>query len=76
MGGKNFLFFQSPESARAGADLYSIVLTAKASGLNPEWRLLTIVKRFKSLKDSPRALWEALLPWNIKALAMPRKKRF
>jgi len=68
MGRKNFLFFQSVNGAKAGAALYSLILTAKANGLNPEQYLLTLIKRFKHLKDGPRALWEELLPWNIKDL--------
>ena len=47
MGRKNFLFFQSVNGAKAGAALYSLILTAKANGLNPEQYLLTLIKRFK-----------------------------
>ena len=68
LGRKNFLFFQSVAGAKAGASLYSLILTAKASGLNPEQYLLTLIKRFMHLKDGPRALWEDLLPWKIKDL--------
>ena len=65
---KNYLFFQSPRGARAGAVLLSLILTAKVNGLNPEQYLATLVKRFKPLKDGARALWEEILPWNIKDL--------
>ncbi len=68
MGRKNYLFFQSPRGARAGAVLLSLILTAKVNGLNPEQYLATLVKRFKHLKDGSRALWEEILPWNIKDL--------
>ena len=58
---KNFLFFQSENGTRAGATLYSIILTAKAIGLNPEQYLMTLLKR---LKKTPESRWEELLPWN------------
>ncbi|MCR5256661.1 MAG: IS66 family transposase [Desulfovibrio sp.] len=61
MGRKNFLFFQSENGARAGATLYSIILTAKANGLNPEKYLMTLLKR---LKKTPESRWAELLPWN------------
>ena len=58
---KNFLFFQSENGTRAGATLYSIILTAKAIGLNPEQYLMTLLKR---LKKTPESRWAELLPWN------------
>ena len=61
MGRKTFLFFQSEEGARAGAALLSIILTAKANGLNPEQYLMTLLKR---LRKTPESRWEELLPWN------------
>jgi transposase len=61
MGRKTFLFFQSEEGARAGAALLSIILTAKANGLNPEQYLMTLLKR---IRKTPESRWEELLPWN------------
>lgn len=43
IGGENFLFSDTPRGAEASAEIYSVVATAKAGGLNPrkylEWLL-------------------------------------
>ena len=42
-GGENFLVSDTPRGAEASAEIYSVVATAKAGGLNPrkylEWLL-------------------------------------
>ncbi len=69
IGRRNWLFADTPKGARASANLYSLVETAKANGLEP-WRYLEAV--FKRL---PAATSEddidALLPWRIE-LDFPR----
>lgn len=63
IGRKAWLFCNTPAGARASANLYSLVETAKANGLEP-WAYLKRV-----FGDLPRAQSleqiEALLPWNV-----------
>jgi len=63
IGRKNWLFSNSQAGARASANLYSIIETAKANGLNPYHYLL------KVFTDLPNAQTlgdvEALLPWGV-----------
>lgn len=63
IGRKNWLFSDSQQGAKASANLYSLIETAKAHNLNPE-RYLTQV-----YKQLPQTITvgdiEALLPWNI-----------
>ena len=63
IGRKNSLFSDSVQGAQAGANLYSLIETAKASGLEP----YAYLKRI--FTDLPQATCvediEALLPWNI-----------
>lgn len=65
IGRKNWLFCNTPAGARASANLYSLVETVKAHGLEP-WAYLKRV-----FSDLPRAQTveeiEALLPWNMAA---------
>ncbi|MDQ2694531.1 MAG: IS66 family transposase [Pseudomonadota bacterium] len=67
IGRKAWLFCNTPAGARASANLYALVETAKANGLEP-WAYLKGVFR-----DLPRAQSveqiEALLPWNVAAEA-------
>ena len=65
IGRKNWLFSASQAGAKASANLYSIIETTKANGVNPYSYLAHI------FKDLPNANTvediEALLPWNYKA---------
>jgi transposase len=64
IGRKNWLFAQSQAGARASANLYSLIETAKLNKLNPyEYlrKVFTEIPSAQSLEDI-----EALLPWNIK----------
>ncbi|MCF6318834.1 MAG: IS66 family transposase [Proteobacteria bacterium] len=65
IGRKNWLFANTPEGANASANLYSLIETAKAHGLNPEQYLTYIFKKLplvKTIED-----YEMLLPWNFKS---------
>jgi transposase len=63
IGRKNFLFAYGPAGARALANLYALVETATANGLEP-WRYLKRV--FTALPIATTvAQVEALLPWNL-----------
>lgn len=63
IGRKNWLFSASQAGAKASANLYSLIETAKANQLNPHTYLQQIFQQLpqaESLEDI-----EALLPWNI-----------
>ena len=63
IGRKNFLFAYSPAGARALANLYALVETAKANGVEP-WIYLRQVFMALSLATTMEQV-EALLPWKI-----------
>ena len=63
VGRKNWLFSASQAGAKASANLYSLIETAKANGLNEydylKW-VFTKLTQAQSVED-----FESLLPWNI-----------
>ena len=67
MGRKAWLFSDTPDGAEASARLYSLIETAKASGLEPYAYLkhvFTDLPKANTLADV-----EALLPWNVRSPA-------
>lgn len=63
IGRKNWLFSNSQAGAKASANLYSLVETAKANGLNPYdylKQVFTDLPNAESVEDV-----EQLLPWNV-----------
>ena len=63
IGRKNWLFADSVAGARASANLYSLIETAKANGVEP-YRYLAAL--FKALPNATTLDdYEALLPWRI-----------
>ena len=65
IGRKNWLFSNTPSGAQASANMYSIIETAKAHGINPQEYLTHVYKEtplVKSIED-----YEKLLPWNFKS---------
>ena len=64
VGRKNWLFSDTPKGARASADIYSIVETAKANGLDvfKYFELLLTVLPSMAFLTNPDIL-EELLPW-------------
>ncbi len=64
IGRKNWLFSHSQAGAKASANLYSIISTAKAKGLNEYDYLQRIFKELPNVDTVEKV--EALLPWNIK----------
>ena len=63
IGRKNWLFADTPKGATASANLYSLVESAKANGIEP-WRYLEAVfQRLPAAKSE--AHLDALLPWRI-----------
>ena len=65
IGRKNWLFCNTPAGARANANLYALVETAKANGLEP-WAYLQRVFRELPRAQTVTAV-EALLPWHVAA---------
>jgi transposase len=68
IGRKNWLFSDTPAGAHASAKLYSIIETAKASGLEPYAYLRHIFEKLP--QATTLADVEALLPWNVARAAM------
>jgi len=60
IGRKNYLFYNTPDGAKAGAIIYSIVLTAIENGLNPFQYLKYL---FEQLPNSIEPV-ETFLPWS------------
>nr|WP_177345203.1 transposase domain-containing protein [Pseudomonas sp. CC6-YY-74] len=56
------LFSDTPKSAAASAQLYSLVETAKANGQEPHAYLRHILERLPQVNSVEG--YEALLPWN------------
>ncbi len=64
IGRKNWLFSKSQAGAKASANLYSVIETAKANHLNV-YDYLTVI--FKELPNAQSVEdMEELLPWNVK----------
>jgi len=71
-GRRVWLFCHNPFGARASANLFSLVSSARANGIEPYAYLNFIFERLPAA-DSLEAL-EALLPWNARA-ALPAARR-
>ncbi|MFA7555886.1 MAG: IS66 family transposase [Spongiibacteraceae bacterium] len=63
IGRKNWLFAQSQAGAKASANLYSLVETAKANGLNPYAYLKQVFEVLPNA-ETVEAI-ETLLPWKV-----------
>ena len=68
IGRKNWLFSASVDGAKASANLYGLIETAKANGLEPFAYLQYVFKELPAA-DSIEAM-EALLPWRLSPEAM------
>ena len=64
IGRKNWLFANSIQGAKASANLYSLIETAKAHKLNPETYLTEVYRQLPNCKTVEQI--EALLPWKYK----------
>jgi len=64
IGRKNWLFANSVRGAKASANLYSIIETAKAHKLKPENYLTNIYRHLHNANTIEDV--EKLLPWNFK----------
>lgn len=71
VGRKNWLFSDTEAGARASANLYSLIETAKASGVKPHAYLTHLYTRLPTATRLEH--FEALLPWNAKSAVMPSR---
>lgn len=63
MGRKNFLFCNTPGGAQSSAVLYSLIETAKETGLDPYHYLLWVLERAPKLAQTADEAWaEKLVP--------------
>lgn len=64
IGRKNWMFAKSQAGANASANLYSLIETAKANGVNPYEYLREVFTRLPIMttKDD----MDELMPWNFK----------
>lgn len=65
IGRKNWLFSDTSAGATASANLYSLIETAKANGLEPHAYLTHLYTELPCARSVDAI--EALLPWNVKA---------
>ena len=63
VGRKGWLFSDTVKGAVASANLYSLVETAKANGVEPHARLSLMLDKPPNAKSAED--FEALLPWNL-----------
>jgi transposase len=64
IGRKNWLFSTSQAGAKASANLYGLIETAKANGLNPYDYLKKVFTELPKAKNVEQV--ENLLPWNLR----------
>ena len=65
IGRKNFLFSDTPRGAEASAGMYSVVVTAKASGLNPRKYVQWLLEEMPNAADpGDPAYLDSLMPWS------------
>lgn len=65
IGRKNFLFSDTSHSTEASAGMYSIVITAKANGLNPRKYVKWLLEEMHNAKDpSDPAYPDSPMPWS------------
>jgi transposase len=65
IGRKNWLFSDTQAGAQASANLYSLIETAKANGIEPHAYLTWLYAQLPHATRLEHV--EALLPWNVKA---------
>ncbi len=65
VGRKNWLFCDTPAGAEASATIYSVIITAKANGIDPYLYLKHVLEDLPSAETLEQV--EALLPWRYRA---------
>jgi hypothetical protein len=61
LGRKSWLFCGSDRGGRRAADMYSLIVTAKMNGVDPQAWLADVLKRIAA---HPAHRLDELLPWN------------
>lgn len=64
IGGKNWLFSNTPKGAKSSAILYSIVETAKANGLAVEMYLIYLFDVLSKTENRDMEFLEEYMPWS------------
>lgn len=62
IGRKNWLFAGSEAGGERADAIYSVIETAKMSGLEPQAYIADVVARIAA--DWPASRWDELMPWN------------
>ena len=62
---KNFLFSGNADGAESTAEVFSLVQTARANGVDPEKYLAKCIELAVGIKPNDRKEWDRLLPWNL-----------
>ncbi len=70
VGRKAWLFSNSQKGADASANLYSLIETAKACGVEPYAYLKEVFTQLPSVKSVEDI--EQLLPWNVQSIEINR----
>jgi transposase len=65
VGRKNWLFFEQPGGAEAGAILYSLIETAKNNGLEPYRYFCYLFDKLPFIDNNDEGQLKALLPMNL-----------
>lgn len=68
VGRKNWLFSDSQAGARASANLYSLLMTAKAHSLEPYGYLKYLFEKLPEVTHADT--FDTLLPWNVERTAI------
>lgn len=75
IGRKNFLFSDTPRGAEASAGMYSVVVTAKANGLNPRKYVQWLLEEMPNAENpDDLAYLDSLMPWSDSVPAEIRLK--
>jgi transposase len=69
LGRKSWLFANTVKGANASANLYSLVESAKANGIEPHAYLTVLFEKLPTATTVED--FEALLPWNVKTVLRP-----
>jgi transposase len=66
VGRKNWIFCGSDRGGQRAAAMYTLIVTAKLNGIDPEAWLADVLRR---INDHPASRLDDLLPWNWRPLA-------
>ncbi|MGD2091209.1 MAG: transposase, partial [Candidatus Aminicenantes bacterium] len=75
VGRKNWLFFDQPGGAEAGATLYSLIETAKVNGLEPYQYFLYLFDKLPGVDGRCDEQLKALLPMNLSSEILSDHKK-